>query len=171
MRNRTYPPRYEPQTNWINIVLVAVFVVLGLAILAAVAPAIVRNWSQGTTPQPTAFVQMQPTNRPVVDPGGGAAPLPTAAPVAGSPPDVIPTPAPLEVAPVGASGLTESMERKFEEAANPGLADQILNVVESWGEATPIPGGKPPVDKGGKKELGRPMDGGTSGDKHWEPKP
>lgn len=171
MRNRTYSPRYESQpTNWINIVLLLVFLTLAAAILAAVAPAIIRNWSQGTTPQPTAFVRVQPTVDPNVNVGDSAAPLPTAAPAAGSPPDVMPTPAPL-AAPVGASGLTESMERKFEEAANPGLADQILNVVESWDEATPIPGGSPPVDKGGKKELGRPVSGGTSGGKTWEPKP
>lgn len=160
MRNRTYPP--QPQTNWINIVLVGVFVVLGLAILAAVAPAIIRNWNAAPAAQPTAFVQTQPTN---VNPANDALPLPTAAPSTGNPPVA---PAPLvEAAPAAASGLTESMERTIEEAApQTGVAGEILDVVSSWNEATPIPG-EPPEDKGGGKSLGRPVGGGSSGGAYW----
>lgn len=137
--------------------LVASFVVL------LAWPGIQKNYGGGSIAQPTTVPTRAapPANNP---------PLPTSAPNIGSAPDVMPTPAPLvEAAPV-IGGLTESMERKFEEAAQPGVADKILSVVESWESATPIPGA-PPEDKGGGKSLGRPVGGGTSGGKSWEPAP
>lgn len=158
---------YRPQTNWF---LNGVFALIALAVLLALAPIILKNISNGMTPVAQATAIVMPTRAISSDaPPVNNGVVPTTAPAAGSPPDVIPTPAPLEAAPA-IGGLTESMERKFEETTNPGVAEQILGVVDSWSEATPIPG-LPPEDNGGGKSLGRRVDGGTSGGKSWEPNP